>query len=349
MGKYKYILNTIKNGDKKMTKSLKTIKASMIMGVIIVSLFVAMVPTISAQGLGIFSFRPVLSINIDNPEDTSGIIPADPDGKVVRVTVLYQINGLLAQIAAPRLNNAGDAHISVTLGEYPDYCNIYLLTQDLFIDISHEQTPSDYPIQLRITFLENAPLLAVVNVPLILKAEVQPAFPYRVEDIEVTKTISVSAAYVPIIDAVPQQTQREVAPGDIAEFKIDLENKGNAETQFVFDLSEVPEGWTASIISQAKISSAAVGGNAKKTVSLQVRPPYQFGYHDEEKQITVTVTGYYYADASGTNTSSRPIDIRVLVRNRGFSFQPGWEMAVIVVVIIALILLFLMRKTIFKK
>jgi len=333
-----------------MTKSLKTVKTSIIMGIILVGLFAAMASPTSAQGLGIFAFRPVLSINIDNPEDTAGIIPADPNGKVLEVTVLYQINGLLAQIAAPRLDSAGDAHISVSLGEYPDYCNIYLLTQDLFIDISHEQTPSDYPIQMRVTFLENAPLLAVVNIPLILDAAVQPAFPYRVEDIKVTKIISVSAAYVPIIDAVPQQTQKEVAPGNIAEFKIDIENKGNAETQFVFELSEVPDGWTASIISQAKISSAALGGNAKKTVSLQVRPPYQFGYHDYEEQLTVRVTGYYYADAIGENTSSRPIDVRVLVRNRGFSFQPGWEMALIVIVIIALILLFISRKyNLFKK
>ena len=75
---------------------------------------------------------------------------------------------------------------------------------------------------MRVTFLENAPLLASVDIPLILKAEVQPAFPFRVVDTEVTKTVSVSAAYVPIIDAVPQQTQKEVGPGDIAEFNSDI-------------------------------------------------------------------------------------------------------------------------------
>ncbi|MCJ7571603.1 MAG: hypothetical protein MUO82_06980, partial [Candidatus Thermoplasmatota archaeon] len=278
-----------------MIKNLKTVKTSIVIGVILIGLFATMVPLSSAQGLnlGIFTFNPVLSINIDNPEDTAGIIPADPMGKVVKVTVFYQINGLLAQIAAPRLDNAGDAHISVSLGEHPAYCNVYLLTQDIFIPISHEQKSSEVPISMRVTFLENAPLLAQVDIPLILTASVQPAFPYRVEDITVTKIVAVSAAYVPIIDAVPQETQKEVAPGDIAEFKIDLENKGNAETQFVFDLTEVPAGWTASIISQVKISSAAVGGNSKKTVILQVRPPYQFGYHDEEKQITVHIIGYY--------------------------------------------------------
>lgn len=337
-----------------MVKSLKTVKTSIVIGVILIGLFVAMVPSSSAQGLnlGIFAFKPVLSINIDNPEDTAGIIPANPDGKVVKVTVFYQINGLLAQLAAPRLDNAGDAHISVILGDYPSYCNVYLLTQDLFIPISHEQQSSAVPINMRVTFLENAPLLAQVDIPLILTATVQPAFPFRVEDITVTKVVSVSAAYVPIIDAVPQVTQKEVAPGDIAEFKIDIENKGNAETEFVFDLTEVPDGWTASIISQTKISSAALGGNSKKTVTLQVRPPYQFGYHDEEKQITVRITGFYYADTSaGTNTSSRPIDIRVLVRDRGFSFQPGWEMAVIVIFIIALIVIifFIKKDSFFKK
>jgi hypothetical protein len=332
-----------------MKNNRKVVKTSFIIGVILIGLILSMAPSSSAQSLGIFTFRPVISINIDNPEDTSGIIPADPVGKTVEVSVYYQINGLLASMADQRLDSAGDAHISVSTGPVPEYCNIYLLTQDLFIPISSEQTKSEVPIKMRVTFLETAPLLAVVNIPLILEATVQPAFPWRVEDITVEKVISVSAAYVPIIDAVPQQTFKEVSPGDIAEFKIDLENKGNAETEFVFDLSQVPEGWTASIISQTKIASAALGGNAKKTVSLQIRPPYQFGWHDEERQITVRITGFYYADASGTNTSSRPIDIRVIVRNRGFSFQPGWEMVVIAIVIIALILLFIFRKYFIKK
>ena len=326
-----------------MTKNLKTIKASIILGIVIVGLIASVAPSSSA---GVFTLTPVVSINIDNQDATKGIVPADPNGKTIEVTVYYSINGYFAEQAAKDLGGKGKAHISASIGDVPSYCNVNLLTQDLFIPVSNKQEGSEYPIKITVTFLENAPLLAVVNIPLILKAEVPRGLLWKVEDITVTKTIPVTAAYVPIIDAVPQETFKEVAPGDIAEFKIDLENKGNAETQFVFDLSQVPEGWTASIISQTKISSAALGGNDKKTVSLQIRPPYQFGWHDEQKQITVTVKGYYYADtASGQNiTSSRPIDIRILVRNRGFSFQPGWEMLLIVIIIVVLLLVLLAKK-----
>jgi hypothetical protein len=256
------------------------------MGILLVSLFAAFVPSSSAQGLGLFRLTPQLSLDIKNPNATVGIVPADPKPTIIELDVNYMITGILSGSAQSRFNSAGImAQIQISVGDIPDYCNAFVMQQTVQARIRNAFESATPTPNLRVTFLEHAPLMAEVKVPITLTATVAPAFPYSVENIDRTFYVPVAAAYIPIIDAVPKDTFKEVNPGEIAVFEIELENKGNAETEFRFDLSEVPDGWTASIIAQTKIPSATLGGNSKKIVRFEIRPPYGFGQHLHSKNL----------------------------------------------------------------
>jgi hypothetical protein len=334
-----------------MKDRLRTVKASMIVGLLFISIFIALAPSSSAQEQGLFKFEPYLEMNILNTEDTVGIVPADPIDTTIKLDFRYKIAGILGSWAQNVYERYSvDARLQISLGEIPSYCSAYLFKQSTSVPITTDFLSADDEITMGVRFLKEAPQQQTVSIPVHVKAAPTSAFPFTTLGVEEIFYVPVTPTYIPIIDAYPKKDLLEVAPGEIAVFEIDLENQGNQLTEFRFVDLDFPDGWTAAIVSETKIDSAQLGGESKKTVRLQVTPPYNFGYHDEQEQITVTVQGFYFAGTNGQNTSSSPVPIRVIVRNRGFSFQPGVEMAAIIIIIIVLLVLaFLLRTRVRKK
>jgi hypothetical protein len=316
-----------------MKNNFRTLKATLIMSIFVLGSFTALASTGSAQSFGIFRYTSDLNFGYDASKAVN-IIPADPNGSIIDLYISYQISGILSELAKTRFNNAGiNAQIQLSVGEIPSYCNAILTSQLAFIKIDNSfQTAIPNP-QLHVTLLEDAPLLAEVKIPINLRATVAPAFPYSIEEMERTFTVSTYAAYIPIIDVIPTRNLMEVPPGQIAAFELECENKGNAETEFLFNVKELPSGWTASMISNTKISP-----NSKKTVSVEITAPYDFGYHDQLKNIVISVQGKYYAETGGITTSSRVYDVRLTVLDRGF-YVSAYHAAILAFVIVAIILI----------
>jgi len=310
-----------------MNKNFKSVKASLIIGILLVSLSAAIVPSSSAAG--IFKQTPYMQFIYDS-KNADNIIPDNLNGSKIPITISYKIASMFAGLAVNRLK-AQDVQINIQIGhdQLPSYCMASVKPQVIYV------TPSidfvEATTELKVTFTKNAPFPASVNIPIIVTASLAPAFPWSVETLTQTYFVTVSAGYIPIIGVTPDPKYLETSPGSIATFGIDCANIGNGETDFQFEVVDVPAGWNAQIV-----DSKYIPPNSKETLALQVRGPIGFGYHDETETITVKVRGIYYA-SDGTYTTETDKEFTVTVRSVGF-YASAFDAMIIIFLLVALII-----------
>ncbi len=138
---------------------------------------------------------------------------------------------------------------------------------------------------------------------------------------------------------MPRSTIKEIKPGEIVIFYIDLENLGNAQTEFIFRVTKVPMGWSASIPSNIKVGKRLENQSTKETVELRIQPHFDFGYHNEQEDIRIEVYGKYFASIGGKELRSDPYEIIFTVRSRGFS-TPGFEAFPFLVALVGVVLIY---------
>jgi len=313
-----------------MTKHLRTVKASIVMGILLVSLFVAFIPSTSAALF--FGCTSEVKMNYDAEAASGKIVPLS--GEItIPINISTQIQGLFANILVGILKNKGvTTSVDLSIKESPSWATARISPNIVNPIIS--TTYSSEEAYVHVSFNENSP----AHEPAIFTIEMHVSVPGafgRVEETTKTATISFTPSYLPIIDATPKSTYKEIGPGDIVTFDIDLENLGNAETEFLFSVISVPDGWSASMISNTKVGSRVDDNDPTKTVQLFVQPPYGFGYHNEREDIKITVKGRYFAGGAPLETES--YEIIFTVRSRGFS-TPGFEAAFALFVLIGVAL-----------
>ena len=111
----------------------------------------------------------------------------------------------------------------------------------------------------------------------------------------------------------PKGNTKLIGPTDTAEFPIEIINMGNARTEVIFEIVNVPDRWSAIITDDIIVEE---GEGSKTTVYLAVKPPKDFGYHDERASISVRYTPMM-AENPQFEGKSKPIN--VLVESRGFT------------------------------
>jgi len=302
---------------KKMAKHLRTVKASLIMGILLVSLFVAFIPSTSAA---FFSVDADVKMNYDAIAASNKVIPLS--GEIaIPINISAQIQGLLAKFFSKIFDGRTDMSIDLSIKETPSWLTARVSPNVVNPPLS--TTWESEEAYVHISFNENAP----AHEPAIITIEMHASAPGslgRVKEATKTATISFTPSYLPIIDATPKSTYKEISPGEIVTFDIDLENLGNAETEFLFTVTDAPNGWSASILSNTKVGSKIDGDNPTKTIKLFIQPPYSFGYHNDREDIRISVKGRYFAGGAALETEE--YEITFTVRSRGFS-TPGFEVA----------------------
>jgi hypothetical protein len=313
-----------------MKKHHKTLKVSAITCLVLVSFFIILIPTSSAA---LFGMTSNVKMNYKITENMK-VVPLS--GQLsVPINVSYQIEGVFAK-AWEGLLGSLTATVDIRVKETPQWATALVTPNVVTPDIS--TTWKSEEAYVHISF----DATAQANDPVVIIIEMTASAPIsRIRSVTKSFEISFTPTFLPIIDVNPKTVYKEVSPGEIAVFDIELENLGNAETEFLFTVTEVPKTWTASIVSNTKVDSTLAGGSGKKTVTLSVTPPYDFGYHNEIVEVKISVTGRYYAGkAAGPQETEIP-EITFQVRNRGFS-TPGFDIVIVLIGLISVI--FIMKK-----
>ena len=329
-----------------MKKNFRAVKASILMCVFLVSLFAVLMPSSSA---GILKSSAQLKVELANPEQSRFVTPLE--GEVpIRLKVGYLVVGLFAPAAINRFSSVNmPAQISLSVEETPSFCTATIQPNVVSPEL-HTGWCYDDSAYLLVSFKENAPAIGPVSIKIKMQSIDLNAVMFEIKPSTDYGTITFSPTYRPIIDATPRVTYAETNPGKSIEIPIDLTNLGNANTEFILEVKDVPDGWVASMPSSIKVPAAANGGTSKTTVMLQVTPAYGFGYHDDTVKIELSIYGQYYAGSGTTNATTLKTDVytpSVTIKSRGFS-TPGFEAIFVIFALVGIAFIVKKRQKIKK-
>jgi hypothetical protein len=110
------------------------------------------------------------------------------------------------------------------------------------------------------------------------------------------------------------------------------------------DIFSIPEGWYVDINPSVTIGQYQ-GDNYKIILNLVVKPPVNFGYHEDREEIKISITpsSFHNSSFKGEN-----YELSFFVYSRGFS-TPGFEGIFLIFGIIIIIFIFRKNRTIFTK
>jgi hypothetical protein len=316
-----------------MRKTLKTIKTALVMGILLVSVFVAFAVvfpnsnTASAADKAIaypayidisisdeslarlnepIGVEEVLSINVDI-KYTVAVPKGTFDSTLLRLWVFNSF------IVFPQM-------IHLEIVDSPDWATVYFSSPDLQIDFEEGGATMS-------TTLVVVPLIDATAEPadLLIKATAGPRG--RIEKAERFYTIPYEPGYIPLIYITVDKPTREASPRENLNFKMTIENKGNKETIVKVKIIDAPSDW-APLLSSSSIPISAKG---KEEVTFSVVTPYNFGWHNELRSFTIEFTPEKYPPSS-VKVAGTPEQVQVRVNSVGFSV-PGFELVGLVIAI----------------
>jgi len=298
-----------KNGGT-MTKRFKTVKASILTGIVLISIIFAVAPTTSAGIL--FNLQSSLTVGWN-----STIEPLVPRGesKQLKIDITHTVNKGLLGAAVLQLYAGKMITIQIEVLSTPTWATASLSQGTVSATIGAPGTTQTLSTMLTLAVSENAPALGVGEVKLratALKAGLVQSFQ---QDFGLT----FQPDYKPLISpAYPDSNTKQIGPMDTATFRIDITNMGNARTRVYLNVVTVPAGWVAIVTDQVTLEEAV---GAVGTAYLVVKPPKGFGYHYDEQTITISMQPFK-ADDESKKGAITPASF--LVESRGFS-TPGFD------------------------
>ena len=316
-----------------MKKTIRTIEVSVIIGILLFSIFAAFIPSVSAV---LIPSQPIIKLEPVNPEDLNQLVNIkDPIKIPIKIT--YTVTGTFSSIAIP-IFESRNMVAPISLSVQDPGAGISASIDRNVVNPKIKSGESSDTAILSVTFTEAIVGRFDVPIKIQMNADKVSGLLFYIEAKQEVGTITIAPQYIPIVSIVPRTTLKEVAPGEVAEFLIDLENLGNDITEFVFRMGDLPEGWVANTVPAIKVPSALGGGNNKATVSVSVTPPYGFGYHNNDELIKVYAKGRYYAKTTGDLLETEEYEIQLQVRNRGFS-TPGFEGVFVIIALVGIALI----------
>jgi len=293
-----------------MTKRFKTVKASILTGIVLISIIFAVAPTTSAGIL--FNLQSSLTVGWN-----STIEPLVPRGesKQLKIDITHTVNKGLLGAAVLQLYAGKMITIQIEVLSTPTWATASLSQGTVSATIGAPGTTQTLSTMLTLAVSENAPALGVGEVKLratALKAGLVQSFQ---QDFGLT----FQPDYKPLISpAYPDSNTKQIGPMDTATFRIDITNMGNARTRVYLNVVTVPAGWVAIVTDQVTLEEAV---GAVGTAYLVVKPPKGFGYHYDEQTITISMQPFK-ADDESKKGAITPASF--LVESRGFS-TPGFD------------------------
>ena len=311
-----------------MTKNLRAIKAALIMGLLLVSMFVAFIPNTSAGVIA--NLESVVNLYDYDKNLTNVAIKPRATGFSTTVTFEYYVT-----YASGIFNVLGGALLSIHKGRtvvmqvepfgYPEWATVTVSNWPTVKIQAEEQYPK---VTLTVKINEDAPAYGEGDI----KLRVTILTEGLVEGVETEFGFPFSAGYLPLVQAqFPGGESRQVGPMDTVSIPIELENMGNARTRVNLEVSGVPNGWAATITNDVLIEE---GKGSKSTAYLTVKPPKGFGYHDDVASVVIRYTPEMAENPIFVG-ETRIVD--VLIESRGFSII-GIEIVLIPIIVIVLIL-----------
>jgi hypothetical protein len=314
-----------------MTKRFKSAKVSIVAGLILTSMIFSIVPTTSA-GL-IFNLQSVVTVTWAGNQTQKPVVPRG-ELRVLTLNISYYVTKGIFGAGLLQAYSGKQIVITIQITQTPSWCTANIAQGTISALIKpNEKFYASTTLTLQVA--EDAPAYGLGSIQVRATAEAAGLIMGYENDF----TLSFIPDYKPLIQpTLPETNTKEIGPMDTATFPITIQNLGNARTIVYLNVVSVPPGWAAIVTSQVTLEE---GPDSSATAYLVVKPLKSFGYHDDQKTITVSMQPVKADDP----TKKGEITLEtVLVQSRGFS-TPGFEtITFISAFAIAIILMTIIRK-----
>jgi len=306
-----------------MTKKFSTIKASILTGILLISVIIAIAPPTSA---GLFiNLQSSVTVSWNASETAQPLVPRG-GARTIGLDITHTVNKGLLGGAILQAYAGKQITIKIEIIKTETWVTATLSQGTVTATIGSEQILHTY---LTLAVAENAPALSVGVVSLratALKAGLIQGF-------EQDFSLYFQPDYKPLIQPTyPDTNTKQIGPMDTATFRIDVQNLGNARTIVKLNVETVPEGWTA-IVTDEIVLEEGVG--SMNTAYLVVKPPKGFGYHYDEQTIVVSMQPVKADEQTKVGAITRA---SFLVESRGFS-TPGFDAIALIGALASVILI----------
>jgi hypothetical protein len=294
-----------------MTKKFKAVKASFLTGIVLVSVVFAVLPTASA-GL-IFNLQSALTVNWSTNSTEEPVVPRG-QLRQIQLTITHTVTRGALGRGLLTFYTGRPVVINVQILETPTWVTATIAQGTLTTTIKPDETTT-LTTSISLQVADDAPAFAEGYIKLQATAN-KAGF---IEGFTQDFTLTFLPDYKPfIIPAYPETNTKQIGPMDTAVFPIQITNQGNARTVVFLKIVDVPADWNAIVTDQVILEE---GEGSTATAYLVIKPPKNFGYHNDEKTITISMQPIKYDDYTkkGEITTAS-----FLVESRGFS-TPGFE------------------------
>jgi len=321
---------------------VKTIKMLILVVILFVSLIFINLPTVTAGPLdNAYRCESVVIIEEDADASNDPFLPFDMI-KEIPISMTYKVTGLYADdIASFIADLEYDVYIYLYVTKTPEWCTATISPSLVAVKPSAEGTTFKAMLNVHV----NEKVKANVEGEIAVLAEAEGIS--SIQSSSNSKNISFTPGYLPILKLNTFNHNAEfINPKETIVFDIEVENLGNDDTLITSKLIDPPDGWTITIPEMIIQSDS---GDTKKIISLTVKPPDGFGYHNDKEIIQLAITPKY---ANNNSVAGEEHILYFIVRSKGFSSglgTPGFEGFLVIIAFISIILIFKFQKRIIRK
>ncbi len=305
-----------------MKKTLRTIEAGAVIGILLIGMIGVFTPTtVSAKDSSLMTFSSILQIHVDSSNLNKPLQPGGP-AVSVPVTVDYMVEippvieklGMLKNLIVYKSMIVPPLKIHLSILNKPNWADISIATPDVYVDIG-ENNFSKTSTEISIAVYKNAPAQ-----PYTIRLQAEATQLGRVMPQSSEAQFMFTPGYIPLINIYTDKPTREVSPRTTVTFPLEITNLGNKETIVRVSDIKAPAGWPAIVAQPQIIIPRADEGNNKGKITVSVVTPYGFGWHDEIGTITLKLVALPSPPTSSMNISTtNTFTYQLQIMNRGFS------------------------------
>lgn len=266
----------------------QTFKTRIFFAIILLSIFIAFIPSVSA---GFINVDPLITVTYSPIEENlipnSGVLD-------IPLSTYFTLTGRFAKFVEQR-SRLKDTPVNIELKIFKteEWCIANISNPD--VQLTPQQT-EPFISRLSVSVTEEAPAFTQGVVTISATSKLQSGIIFNIAEQTVEFDVSFVNGYWSAVSYhLPEGNNFKIGPYDTAHFPVDIENNGNGPTFVKIELLDYPkEKWTIDIVSNVSLSSPIdTGEDTSKTVNLLIKPKMSPDWNKETKTFGVKFTPWY--------------------------------------------------------
>ena len=309
-----------------MTKQFKKVKISIVFFILLGSFFITLCSSVNAGPLDqIYECTPNLTIVYNESLLQTPIVPFE-DARLVPVKVRLELLGPAVDIVLSKIGGRVEYVVDMQITETPEGCQASVIPRLLLIELPTENKPVFVNATISITVNQFLPALSQEKVVVQMVPERVGSSTTLIKTGNYTQDLPFMIGYYSQLNFnYNNGNVKDITPDEIADFNFEIKNIGNGATNVIAEIVDLPDGWSTEIARSIILGSELVGSVPSKTISLRVKPPVDFGYHEDRAVIKVKMIPVNYPSLE---YSGEPHYLYFIVQSKGF-FTPGFELGIL--------------------